>query len=103
MKKFIMISILASFALLTGCASPYQNAVVFSNISAPLGITNNAASCEKTGSAQMVNILNLAALGDASVATAKKSAGITKVANVDYDYMNFLGIIQKTTTTVCGQ
>lgn len=104
MKKAIFAGALAASALmLGGCAAPYSQGTLFSATSAPLGVTNNAASCDQVGTSSMTNILGLFATGDASITAAKQSAGITKVANVDYDYSSILGIINTTTTKVCGE
>ncbi len=103
MKKILLAGAAGTALLLTGCAGPYSAGAWYSDMSAPSAVTDNGASCSKVGQSQMVNYLGLIATGDASVATAKKNAGITKVANVDYDHDSILGIINTTTTKVCGK
>lgn len=103
MKKMMTAAIVAGAAMLSGCAGPYSGGMYFSQYKAPLGVTDNAADCAKIGTSKMTNVLGLIAFGDASVSTAKQSVGITKVANVDYDYTNILGIVMTTKTKVCGE
>lgn len=103
MKKGMAVAVLAGAALLAGCAGPYSGASVFNSYDAPSRVTDNAADCSKTGTSKMINVLNVVAVGDASVTAAKKSAGITKVANVDYNYLSFLGFFGVTTTKICGE
>ena len=57
----------------------------------------------KTGKACAMSILELVALGDASISAAKKEGGITQVAHVDYDVMNILGVYGTVCTVVVGQ
>lgn len=102
MKKLLIAASLGGAMLLTGCATPYSSGIAFSDMSAPNGVTDNAANCSKIGTSSMVNYLGFVATGDASVTAAKKNAGISKVSNVDYDFDSILGIINTTTTTVCG-
>lgn len=104
MKKIIAVTALASMTLLSGCAmGPYTHGFVYSDIDRPLDVRDNAVACTKKGEASMTNILNLFATGDASLAKAKSNAGITKVGTVDVGFTNILGIIQTSTTTVCGE
>lgn len=102
MKKLLLASVVGGAMALTGCAAPYSSGLIYSDMSAPNQVTDNSANCSKMGDSTMVNILGFLATGDASVTKAKKKAGISKVANVDYDYTSILGIINTTTTRVCG-
>lgn len=57
----------------------------------------------KQGEACASGILGIVATGDASVATAAKAAGITKVASVDGHNTNILGIYTKYCVIVTGE
>jgi hypothetical protein len=57
----------------------------------------------KMGSAQATTILGWVGTGDASISTAAKAAGITKVSYVDYHSTNILGLFGTTTTIVYGE
>lgn len=57
----------------------------------------------KEGRSTCQSILGMIAMGDCSISTAAKNGGITKVASVDYDVSNILGIIAKTTVIVSGE
>lgn len=102
MKKMIVAAALA--VSLSGCAiGPYQGGFLYSDISAPLDVRDNAVACTKKGSSTMTNILGLIGAGDAGIEKAKANGGITKVGSVDVHYTNILTLFTKTTTTVCGE
>ena len=104
MKKLALTSIAAVSLSMAGCAAqPYQGGFLFSDISAPVDVRDNAVGCDKSGSSEAINVLGLVALGDASTAAAKKQGGITKVGTVDVDFTNVLGIFSRTSTKVCGE
>lgn len=102
-KKMILAAAVSSTLLLTGCATPYQQGMLFNKLAAPIAVTENSAKCDKIGESRMANYLGYFAFGDASISAAKKSAGITKVANVDYDFTSILGLYSTTVTRVCGE
>jgi hypothetical protein len=64
----------------------------FSSQKLPVDAPNNAVSCEKKGTGTSTNVLGLFAFGDASIASAKKTAGITKVDSVDVAHTGVLGL-----------
>ena len=102
MKKMIVAAALA--VSLSGCAiGPYQGGFLYSDISAPLDVRDNAVGCAKKGTSSMTNILGLIGSGDAGIEQAKANGGITKVGSVDVHYTNILTLFTKTTTTVCGE
>lgn len=104
MKKIVAIAVVAAAATLSGCAAaPFQPGLLYTQQSLPLDASNQATSCAKTGTGSTVNILGLIATGDASISSAKKSAGITKVDTVDVKHVGILGLIGTTTVKVCGE
>ncbi len=102
MKK---ITVAAALALsLTGCAmGPYQGGFLYTNMTAPIDVRDNAVGCTKKGESNATNILGLIGTGDAGVEKAKSAAGITKVGSVDVHFTHVLGLFSSTTTTVCGE
>ena len=60
-------------------------------------------SDDKTGEACSTGYLGLIALGDASLATAKKAGGITDVHTVDFRTFNILGLYVQGCTVVHGK
>lgn len=62
---------------------------------------NNLGS--KTGESCAVSYLGIIGMGDASIATAARSGGITKIATVDSNNTNILGFIAKNCTVVTGE
>ena len=98
--------ILLSAALLTGCAamavSPVTGAL-FTEVKGPHSATASDASFSKMGTATCISYLGLIATGDASIETAAKSAGITKIHHVDYQSKNILGLYAEFTIVVYGE
>jgi hypothetical protein len=97
---------LGSLALLvsTGCAmaaSPV-NGFLYSKVDAPLAV-NSDADNKKHGSASCQSYLGLIATGDASIETAAKNGGITKIHHVDFKSHSILGFYAEFTTIVYGE
>ena len=104
MKKVHLIVPALAAALMSGCAvAPFQPGSIYSQQKMPVDAPNNATSCAKKGTGTATNVLGLFAFGDGSIASAKKSAGITKVDSVDVSHIGLLGIFGTTTTEVCGE
>jgi len=105
MKKLSIALATAACALsLTGCASVGAPAlgVLYTDTAAPLTATAEEQG-SKTGEATVSSILGIIATGDASVATAAKNGGITKIKTVDYKSFSFLGIYATYTVVVTGE
>ena len=106
--KCLMLVLVGSL-LLGGCAAGVTipnlpaNGYMFSDITATSKVTGNAVSDKEPGKSEVVSILGLVALGDASVGTAMKEGGIAKVQRVDYKFFNILGLYAKTTVLVYGE
>lgn len=104
--KALSLSALALLALgLGGCANvsgPAPAALSFYAAPVTLGPQDSAAP-SKRGEACAANILGLVATGDASIDTAKKNAGITRVASVDHSSTRVLGYYARFCTIVKGE
>lgn len=57
----------------------------------------------KVGQSKASSYLGLIAVGDASVDTAAKNGGITRISHVDSHKKSILGIVTSTTTIVYGE
>lgn len=104
MKKYTFIMMFAAFAFaMSSCATANAplTGFLYSDVKAPVTATSNTAG-KKVGTAVATSILGLVATGDASIATAAKSAGITKISHVDYHSTSVLGIYATYTVTVYG-
>ncbi len=102
MKKLIII--LAVAATFTGCAfsaSPVLGSI-YTDVKAPVVATANPAG-NKVGTGEATSILGIVATGDASINSAAKKAGITRISHVDYQATNILGIFAKYTVYVYGE
>lgn len=104
--KALSLSALALLALgLGGCANvsgPAPAALSFYAAPVALGPQDSAAP-SKRGESCAANILGLVATGDASIDTAKKNAGITRVASVDHSSTRVLGYYARFCTIVKGE
>lgn len=89
---------------LSGCAMTTTPAMggLYTNTVAPVTATASEAG-SKTGEATVSSILGIIATGDASIATAAKNGGITKIKTVDYKSFNILGIYATYTVVVTGE
>jgi hypothetical protein len=100
--KLAVIGLLAFAA--SGCAmvaSPVMGSL-YTDVQGPAGVTSNSGN-SKMGTASCQSILGLIATGDASIATAAKNAGITKIHHVDYYSQSILGFWAKYTVKVYGE
>ncbi|MBN2056566.1 TRL-like family protein [bacterium] len=90
--------------VLSGCMA-YSVAPVtgflWTDVKGPMTATSNM-TYSKVGTAQCTSILGLVATGDASIETAAKNGGITKIHHVDFHSTNLLGIFATFTVTVYG-
>ncbi|MDR2883732.1 MAG: TRL-like family protein [Deferribacteraceae bacterium] len=105
MKVLLFSIIFASTIALSGCGAVAMAPVtgfLYSDLKAPLHVSDTA-TWTKEGRAVCTSILGLVAIGDCSVDTAAKAAGITKVAVVDYETKMILGVYATMTTIVRGE
>lgn len=100
MRKTILISLL-SMGLLSGCASFGPNAIIYT--SGKLGKYAYGEKGTKSGRACMTSIFGYFSFGDASMAAAAKTAQITHVSTVDYEFENVMGIYGQYCTAVTGE
>lgn len=102
MKKLLFLS--GIVFLLSSCAGVKSPLVGswYTNVKAPLIATSNSEA-SKVGTGNATSILGIVATGDASIATAAKSAGISKIHHVDEESTNILGLYAKYTIFVYGE
>jgi hypothetical protein len=102
-RMFAMLGVaLLVAASLSGCTivSP-MNGGIYTELSGPVAV-GSAAGSSKKGEAKATSIVGVA-LGDASIETAMKNGGITKVHHVDTKVRNILGVYAEVTTIVYGE
>lgn len=98
-----LLSVLMCAAVLTGCAvgqAPVTAAITL-DMKGPVAM-GSAANSSKIGRAEAWGII-VFATGDASISTAMRNGGITRVHHVDHETLNILGIYAKYTTIVYGE
>lgn len=89
--------------MFTGCGvvmSP-ANATIYVDTKGPISV-GESTTYSKIGRAECTTILGIVATGDASIQTATRNGQITKIAFVDYEAKNILGIYGTFTTIVYG-
>jgi hypothetical protein len=102
-RAFVMLSLALFFsASLAGCTvvSP-MNGGIYTDLTGPVAV-GSATGSSKKGEAKATSIVGVA-LGDASIETAMKNGGITKVHHVDTKVKNILGVYAEYTTIVYGE
>ena len=93
-----MMAVAAIAALsLSSCAT-----MGYTNVAEGEMVTSNAVG-SKVGTATSTNILGLVVMGDASINTAAKAAGIRKISHVDCQKSNLLGIFSSYKVVVYGE
>jgi len=105
MKKIAFIVCLISMFTMLGCAGPYTQGFIFSDMKIPACSPDDSSGLQlgpKTGTSQMVNYLGWIATGDASIDAAAKNGDIKTVKTVDVHYTTILGVVNTTTTIVTG-
>lgn len=105
MKKILAFAAAVACAMsLSGCASAKSPAtgVFLVDTTAPVTATDVDQPGTKRGEASLSSVLGLFATGDASIATAARNAGITKIKTVDYQTFKILGFYAKYTVVVTG-
>ena len=105
MKKALLTLPLLSL-MVTGCAfapTPVGSALIFTDVKGPVAVDDNNTGYAKKGEACATNVLGLVATGDASIETAKKVAGISKVSSVSSDQFSILFLFSKYCTIVTGE
>lgn len=101
MKK-LLAGIFACAALLSvGCAKSPVVGGIYTDVKDGLAVTGNAGS-SKVGTAEVKGYVGLVALGDASIQTAAREAGITRIHHVDYQTKSYVGLYTIYTIIVYG-
>jgi hypothetical protein len=112
MKKTLYILVLAALSALalSGCGytmftSPTVGGI-YTGTTSPSDLTMDTTQVGnlKTGTAECMSVLAIAAWGDCSVEAAMKSGGIKKIHHVDHQTFSIiLGVYNKYTTVVYGE
>ncbi len=91
--KLLLVAVAAAGLSSCGAVMATQagTGAIYTDVKTGEQVTSNALG-SKVGTASATNILGLVAIGDASVETAAKSAGITKISHVDSEKKGILGV-----------
>lgn len=107
MKKLIALAMLCAGAVMfTGCGVIPMKGVVLAPITLEHVVSDSAVDNSvrplKRGETTSGGVI-LFGTGDASIGTAMRNGGITKVHHVDYSVMNILFLYSEITTIVYGE
>jgi hypothetical protein len=107
MKKTVVFLVVALFSviLLASCGHIVQSPAaggIFTEVKAPLVTGPTTARATKVGTAMAKTVLGLVATGDASIETAMRNGGITRIHHVDYEAKSILFFYGEFTTIVYG-
>ncbi len=105
MRTVAMLLAVASVAMLAGCGAVAMGPVIAPiavDVMGPVSGVDNGVAATKTGKSEAQGIL-IVAVGDASIATAMKNGGITRVHHIDSKTLNILGVYAKYETIVYGE
>ncbi len=106
MKKFLVLSLVIAVSFLAtscmGIGLGFYAGGLYSSAKAPAMVTGNDLG-SKVGQGQVTNVLGAICIGDGSINTVAKSAGINKVSHVDYEYFSILGLFGTQTVFVYGK
>ena len=87
---------------LGACATYIPAGALYTDAKGAITAASGEISYTKIGMAEAKSVFSLVAWGDASIQTAAKNGGITKIKYVDYEVNNVLGIFGKYKTIVYG-
>ena len=104
MRLLLCFALLLSTIALTGCVMPNSPVVagIVIDQKGPVAGFDSAAGATKVGRAKAEGIL-IVGYGDASIDTAAKNGGITKIHHADTECLNILGIYARYETVVYGE
>lgn len=93
---------------LTGCAvmtplTPAQGLLVTATSYPHFQAAVNGELGSRSGESSAVTVLWVVTVGDASVERAARSAGIKRIATIDHNYLNVLGLFSRYATIVTGE
>lgn len=102
-----LFTLMALTTLLSGCLAISVTPVgvtgfAYSHTASPLMVTASQEKPTKVGRSTMRSIFGWYASGDASVDTAARNGGITRIHHVDIESQTILGVIADITTVVYG-
>ena len=105
MKRAIagMAALLVCAMLVSGCATSLPIGILYTQLRLPVVATDLGNKTPRVGTAECISYLGLITTGDASIQTAKRNGGLTKVHHVDWEVENILGIIGKYKVIVYGE
>lgn len=104
---FSVVALAVASLLFTGCyVAPVMPppGLLFQSVEAPIDTDAQGNTIgSRVGESSSMSVLGLIASGDASVSTAARKGGITRIDHVDYKYLHILLIYHQFTTKVYGE
>ncbi|MGO8991975.1 MAG: TRL-like family protein [Polyangiaceae bacterium] len=93
-----------SLLLQTGCVGTFSHTgLALIDVHTDGGNATGASLGTRSGEACSMNILGIISVGDGSIKSAARDAGITHISTVDFHYLNILGLFGRVCTLVSGE
>lgn len=105
-KRAVLMTVVAVFSLgaLSGCGFVADGPFGWAYTDSKTPITMGAAKTgSKTGKACITSFFGMTSIGDASIESAAKAAGINEIATVDSENLNIFGTYTKQCTVITGE
>jgi hypothetical protein len=104
MRILILLSVLIALLTIAGCGfiSDGPFGWVYTNHKTSVAI-GPAQNIKKEGRACIHSFFGMISVGDATIDTARKSAGIKKIATVDRESFSLFGTYSRQCTVVAGE
>jgi hypothetical protein len=104
MKKAIVLLFAALLILImAGCASSTPDGIFYTDVTIPVTATASKDKSTKIGTAKCKSYFGLVAVGDASIDSAVKKGGITKIHHIEWEANNVLGMLGSYKVVVYGE
>ena len=106
MRKLIVGTLCLGSLMFSGCVvAPFEPPMgMISSVKAPLSIDHDrTAVTTKKGESSASCVLCLFSFGDASTQSAARDGDLKVIHYLDYEYLNIIGLYQKTTVIAHGE
>ncbi len=101
-----IIGVLLTALLISGCATTgwrSRAGIGYWGQAARVSVAASEEPGSKRGDACAYNVFSLVSFGDASLVKAKENGSITKVATLDFDYVNLFWSIGRFCAVITGE
>ena len=102
-KVTVFMAGILAMTVISACSTTFPQGVIYTGVSLPAALGNGELAYRKSASSSATSILNIIAVGNASLNAAASEGAITKISWATYKALNILTIYGKYTVTVYGE